>query len=184
MEILNNKYSCCSIQINKNTIKSTLGFTIVELLVAMAVFAVAINFAIPNFKAMVSSNRIVSQINNFNGAIAFARSEAIKQGQGVSIVPVDVNNWANGWNIILPGNANQLLGSMDAFNGNTVLDSDNNALVAIQFTDDGRITNPVNIVFTLCNSVVKSDQDRAGKQLTLSATGITYLDSRFSCPLT
>lgn len=160
--------------------KSNSGFTLIELLVALTVFAVAINIAVPNFKNMVVNNRFVSQINNFNGAISYARSEAIKQGRNVSIIPTNTGNWANGWDIIMPGNSNQILSHVDAFSGNTVL-VPNSIVSVIQFTDDGRINTANNIVFTLCNSV-RNIQQKVGKELTVSPTGITYLDSRYTCP--
>lgn len=161
--------------------KSTTGFTIVELLIALAVFAIVISIAIPNFQSMVSSNRIVSQINNFNGAIALARSEAIKLGRSVSIIPLNPVNWANGWDIILPSNANQILSHVDAFSGSTVLAS-NVVIPAIQFNYNGRINTLNNIVFTLCHSVITTQQEKSGKALTVSPTGVTYLNSRFTCP--
>ncbi|MFV2061031.1 MAG: GspH/FimT family pseudopilin [Gammaproteobacteria bacterium] len=171
-------FLCKSSMVRK---KFNSGFTMVELLVALAVSAIAVSLALPNFKNMVSNNRIVSQINNFNGAIALARSEAIKRGRGVTIIPINPANWANGWNIVLPSNANQILSHVDAFSGNTVL-ATNVATPVLQFSDDGRINTINNIQFTLCNSVRVNIDDKAGKALTVTPTGVTYLDSNFVCP--
>ncbi len=176
--VTTNRINSCKIYISSQL---SSGFTLVELLITLAVFAIAITIALPNFKVMVSNNRIVSQINNFNGAIAQARSEAIKTGRNVSIVATNPANWANGWDIILPSNANQILSHVDAFSGNTILTS-NAAIPAIQFSYDGRINIISNIVFTLCNTIRVKPEDNAGKSLTVTPTGVTYLDSNFNCP--
>ncbi len=166
------------------TTKRLSGFTLVELLVTMAVFGIALGIAVPNFKSMSSSNRLVSQINTFNGAIAFARSEAIKQGVGITLVPLDTTDtpidWSKGWNITLTNNANQILKRIEAFNGGVTLESNGN-LAAINFTGDGRISTVTNIVFNLCNKSRVSEQDKKGKSLSISPTGTTYLDSNYTC---
>jgi type IV fimbrial biogenesis protein FimT len=156
------------------------GFTIVELLITLAVLSITISIALPNFKTFVANNRIVSQINYFNGAIAQARSESIKIGRRVSMVPVNPNNWANGWDIVLPSNGNEILSHSDAFSGNTIL-APGNATPVIQFSDDGRINTLNNIVFTLCNKTRVKADDKAGRELTITPTGVTYLDSKFKC---
>jgi len=167
---------------SSNNKKLSSGFTLIELLVTVSVVGIVTALAMPRFQSMVANNRFVSQINNFNGAIALARSEAIKHGRPVSIIPTTNTNWADGWDIVLPGaNANQILSHVDAFNGNTILAS-NVTIPAIQFTDDGRINTINNIVFTLCNVTRNNPKDKEGKELTLSSTGITYLNSRYICP--
>jgi len=160
---------------------SRFGFTLVELLITLSVFAIVISLATPKFQSMVSNNQIVTQINNFNGAISFARSEAIKRGQTVSMVATTAANWANGWDIVLPNNANKVIRHIDAFSGNTVLTA-TVLLPMIQFSYEGRVNTINDIVFTLCNSVASSALDKKGKLLTISPTGITYLDSRYICP--
>ncbi len=163
------------------TNKQLSGFTLVELLVTMAVFGIALGIAVPNYKSMASKNRLVSQINIFNGAIAFARSEAIKQSVGITLVPlVGTDNpidWSKGWNIRLTGNTGQILNRVDAFSGGTSLVSIGN-ISAINFTGDGRINTLANIDFRLC-----VPQKTRGKLLSISPTGTTYLDSNYnSCP--
>ncbi|MEM7763786.1 MAG: GspH/FimT family pseudopilin [Pseudomonadota bacterium] len=56
------------------------GFTLFELMLAIAVIAVIAGFAVPSFVDIVRSNRIVTDNNEIVSALALARSEAIKSG--------------------------------------------------------------------------------------------------------
>ncbi len=56
------------------------GFTLVELLVVIAVIAVLTTLAAPSFKALIQSNSMSSTVNTFLADLRFARSEAIRRG--------------------------------------------------------------------------------------------------------
>lgn len=90
---------------------STKGFTLIELMVAVAVLAVLIGIAVPNFANIVRANRAESQratlINSFN----LARAEAIRRSMQVGISPLTgTTNWSVGWRIWADANGN---GSFD-----------------------------------------------------------------------
>jgi type IV fimbrial biogenesis protein FimT len=55
------------------------GFTIIELMVAVAVAAVLLLIAIPNFRSITLTNRLTTTANDMVAAISTARMEAIKQ---------------------------------------------------------------------------------------------------------
>lgn len=56
-------------------------FTLIELMVAIAVLAIVITIAIPAFNNLLSSNRLSGQANEVLAGLALARTEAIKQNQ-------------------------------------------------------------------------------------------------------
>lgn len=60
------------------------GFTIVELMVTVVLAAILFAVAIPSFRGMIVSNRLVTQTNDLIGAINYARSEAITQNTSVT----------------------------------------------------------------------------------------------------
>jgi len=62
-----------------------LGFTIIELMMTLAVAAILITIAIPSFRSMIISNNIITHTNEFVGTISYARSEAIRRGKSVTI---------------------------------------------------------------------------------------------------
>ena len=56
------------------------GFTLMELLMAIAVLAILTTLAVPAFNQFVQSNRLAGQTNEMVAALQFARSEALKRG--------------------------------------------------------------------------------------------------------
>lgn len=55
------------------------GFTLVELMVTLAVAAILLGIAVPSFRDMLERNRIAAQSNELLGGLQTARSEAIRK---------------------------------------------------------------------------------------------------------
>ena len=91
------------------------GFTLIELMFAIAVVAVLITIAVPNFRSFTANNRVASTESDLVSALALARSEAVKLGTPVSVCASadgatcsgDPSGWAGGWivfvNPVVPG---------------------------------------------------------------------------------
>jgi type IV fimbrial biogenesis protein FimT len=80
------------------------GFTLVELMVTVAVAAIILMVAIPSFKEMIDNNRLVTQVNAFTTSLAIARSEAIQRSLQVTVCKsangtscTTAGNWEQGW---------------------------------------------------------------------------------------
>ena len=76
----------------------TRGFTLVELLVVIALLAILATIAIPNFATLIANNRATAAANDLLGAMFLARSEAVKLNNPMVITP-NGGNWAAGWSI-------------------------------------------------------------------------------------
>lgn len=63
------------------------GFSLIELLVAMAVLGIMLTMAMPTLSNMVTSTRLSAEITSLYRGLNFARSEAIKRGQSVTLCP-------------------------------------------------------------------------------------------------
>jgi type IV fimbrial biogenesis protein FimT len=80
------------------------GFTMIELLMTIAIATVLTMIAIPSFRFVTNSNRIASEVNGLLGDLQFARAEAIKEGQNVTVCVSAAGascdgtaTWKSGW---------------------------------------------------------------------------------------
>jgi type IV fimbrial biogenesis protein FimT len=82
---------------------SNRGFTLIEMMVAIAVLAILSMIAVPSFREASLSSQLRSSANNFIATANFARSEAIKRGTAVTMcVSTDGSScasggWEQGW---------------------------------------------------------------------------------------
>lgn len=80
------------------------GFTLVELMVTIVVLAIIMTIAVPSFQKLLASNNVAFDRDELYSMLVLARSEAIKNGQAVSICKsVDHSacdnslSWSSGW---------------------------------------------------------------------------------------
>jgi type IV fimbrial biogenesis protein FimT len=126
------------------------GFTLVEMLMTMAIAAIVTAIAVPSFRYVTNSNRIASEINGLLGDLQLARAEAIKEGRNVTVCISDGSScthpnpaaWQNGWIVFSdPANtgvpaAGSVLRVQKTFSGtDTFLSS--NTLTAVTFNREG-----------------------------------------------
>lgn len=85
------------------SVRNNEGFTLVELMVTVAVVAILLAVGIPSFGRLIAQNRISSQTNEFIAGLSLARSEAITRGQKVAIRANQnsIDFAANGWTVFL-----------------------------------------------------------------------------------
>ncbi|UCH54408.1 MAG: GspH/FimT family pseudopilin, partial [Pseudomonadota bacterium] len=67
------------------TRSKTMGFTLIELIVTIAIVGILLAWAIPNFRTLIMNQRLATSANDFIADTSFARSEAVKRGGNVGI---------------------------------------------------------------------------------------------------
>lgn len=72
-----------------HTHSKQLGFTLVELMVAIAIMAIVIAFAVPSFEQIRNGNRLSSGANDLLTALQLARTEAIRRNRAITFCPTD-----------------------------------------------------------------------------------------------
>ncbi|MGS0673556.1 GspH/FimT family pseudopilin [Shewanella sp. 0m-4] len=175
----------------KNTIKA---FTLVELMVTLAVATILISIAVPSFTAMYEASRSDSSIRNIQQSLTVARSHAISYGAIVTVCPLSGTscgtNWQGGYSIFIDngtigtidstnGVKDQVIREVDAFNSNDFVSYN---LSSISFNPEGMLTGISSggtrqIIY--CPSSKSNENAKAvdimssGKLRTSSATGLT-----------
>lgn len=81
----------------------TSGFSLIELMISIAILAILLALGWPSFQGSLRSNRIATASNEFLAALSLARSEAIRNTRGSGIcastdgTSCDGTDWAAGW---------------------------------------------------------------------------------------
>lgn len=88
--------------------KIQLGFSLLELMVVLAIIAILAAIAVPSYTTFITNNRLLSTTNDLMGVIRLARSEALKRGTSVSFCPsangsscTNSNQLNSGWVIFI-----------------------------------------------------------------------------------
>lgn len=173
---------------------SDAGFTLVELMVGVAVLAIVSIVAIPAFGSLISANRLNAQANEFLSAITYARSEAIRLNRNITFCNTtdgatcnaDSGVWTQ-WLILDPVNG-VLQTSLTLSNRIQVLSDagiDNDTIV---FTPMGLARNainnrlPLNGIIRVC--LADNSVDPNARDLLISSGGRTVInrfDSNGTC---
>lgn len=124
--------------------KINCGFTLIELMVTVAVLAVMASLAAPSFREILAAQRIRTTAYSIVSDLVLARSEAVKRGENVTLTP-SVSQWANGWSVKV-GSSAEVLSEQSAV-GNGVLFT--TSPTDITFDRNGRINSASVVRFQL-----------------------------------
>lgn len=96
----------------------TSGFSLIELLVTIAIVAILVALAFPSFQGSLRSNRVTSATNELIASISLARTEGMRNPRGAVIcTSADGTScggtWNDGWIVWIDVNGN---GNLDAPN--------------------------------------------------------------------
>jgi type IV fimbrial biogenesis protein FimT len=169
------------------------GFTLLELMMTVAIAAILLTIGVPSFRYVTKANRASAEINGLLGDMQFARGEAVRRGQPVSIcVSTDgltctgTPSWNNGWIVFSDSaplatvnGADEILKMQPTFSGTDTLTADN-AITAVTFSREGFTASlPGPVTFTLHDSTVNANFTRC-----LSATIVGALSTQIGGKIT
>jgi|GEM_PF-190310 len=88
------------------------GFSAPELMVVLAVASILLAVAVPSLHGFIQSQRLMAAANEFQAAVSLARSEAIRRGVRVDLVPAkNGSDWSQGWTVYIDRNGNRKIDS-------------------------------------------------------------------------
>ena len=117
------------------------GFTLVELMITIAIAAILATVAVPAFQNFVLNNRMTGNANDMIATLGYVRSEAVKRAADVTLCASDdgatcSGTWTDGWVVL--DNAGNVLRAQEALGGTTTLAGAG----TIVFNANGRMTTP------------------------------------------
>jgi type IV fimbrial biogenesis protein FimT len=159
------------------------GFTLIELMVTIAVLAILLGIAVPSFNDVALGSKLGSYANNLVASTNVARSEAIKRNTTV-VLCVSANGtscaatggWEQGWiaackttdNIACDGSgSNWLVFQRQPAASSGFKITANPALTTLDFTASGVDTTPATLTICRATPTVGTQQ----RQVQISATG-------------
>ena len=144
------------------------GFTLVELLIALAIATILVTAAVPGFSTIIQNNRVTTQANEFLTALSLARSEALKRGRNVTLTADTAGQWQDGWTI--SDNFGNALYVNEGFEGNSTLTNADGAN-SITFNSRGFLTTGAQSVFNLTVTDAPT-----GRSITVSPSGSSSIE--------
>lgn len=120
------------------------GFTLIELMVTVAMLAILAALATPSFRELIEAQRLRDTSFGLVSDLTLARSEAIKRGGNVVIAPV-ADVWSGGWTVAVVGAGDQLAGQRAPGTGVTM----DTTAANVEFDRNGRSTGADTVRFEL-----------------------------------
>lgn len=166
------------------------GLSLIEVLVVMAIAAILLGIGVPNMQTFILNNRLASSTHEFYTALQFARSEAVRRGEQITLVhggTAGSGNWGAGWTMFVDTNRNtaqdageETLRAGAPLEAPLTLYGNANFANFIAFDAGGRLTTAGGGAFVVCHgaNLVEDGQSRARAVLVNGAGRVRFgLDS-------
>ncbi|MEX1670383.1 GspH/FimT family pseudopilin [Zhongshania guokunii] len=165
--------------------KSVFGYTLIELMVTVAVVAVLATVAIPNFSSFISKSRERADVQSMLKALVAARSEAVVRARPVTLT-ANAGDWAKGWRSWVDINDNGSYDAGEAFKETSAIKTSavitakigTTAVTSVTFDNQGFIKDSKAVVLSYRSSPEKCSHDR---DINITASGQVTISDRV-CP--
>ncbi|MGY3930041.1 GspH/FimT family pseudopilin [Aeromonas encheleia] len=152
-----------------------LGFTLIELMVTIALLSILLTLGVPSFNSLIRNMSLTTQANQFVASVQLARSEAVRRNRNVLLSAQAGNaalHWERGWQVWSDNNGNgsldggELIRQFGSFDDN-ILVSDT---AVLRFTSNGFLDgrSPQGHLFSLGPS---SCAGGGARDISVSGTG-------------
>ena len=158
------------------------GFTLIELIVAMAVAAILLTLGIPSFLTFIRGNRLTAESTDFMGALALTRNTAAVRGTPVTLgqTGTTAGDFSGGWQVWIDPNANGVLDAGEqvirvyrALDGDTLVNQE--GVTGVTYLATGFVSSAAGTIlhFNLCGPAAGSQ----GRQITISPAGTPHVSN-------
>lgn len=171
---------------------SQAGFTLIELMVGVAIMAILLAVGVPSFQSAVASSRLTTSTNDMVSALALARTEAIRRGTRVTVCKsangtgcTTAGNWAQGWIIFIDttrsssdatvDSGEAILARQAAAPGNLVMAGSSGVPNFVSFAADGQAKLMSGAsqagVLRVCSTAPALGDARRARDIAITASG-------------
>ncbi len=157
------------------------GFSLIEVIVTMAIAAIVLTIGIPSFQSYIQNNRQTIAINELATALQLARNSAISRRVAVTLCKSpdgtdcatgdDSGDWSQGWIIFADTDGDNILDDDEnilrvhgAIQGNVTLSGDGN-------TNDSVAFSPRGLLATANGTITYCDDRGSASALVISRAG-------------
>lgn len=155
--------------------KRSSGFSLIELMITLGIAAIAVAIGAPSLDTAIKNNNMTAYTNATIGAFAYARFEAVKRGNTVTLGPQDGSSWASGMAVWFDTDGD---GSLDAGeelriwdpfpDSHTVTSSNNRS--SYSFSASGEVDNDDEL--TICDDRT----GETGRMISVFSSGLVVSD--------
>jgi type IV fimbrial biogenesis protein FimT len=169
------------------------GFTLIELMMTLAIAAILLTVAVPSFHSFTQNSRLTKQVNLLAATISTARGEAAKRA--VNVVVCQTNEptaatpacngtsgtWSDGWVVFADADGDAAVNAASdvvaAFQTESGVNLLTDAGTEVVFKPDGSTAEGTTVTFAICDSRGVNH----GKKLDVATTGRASSSDATTC---
>lgn len=161
----------------ENLMERQNAFTMIELLVTVAIAAILMSIALPGFAELIRNVRASGDVTALTSALSVARSEAVKRNQNVCMLSAD---WGLGWEVRIDSNGD---GSCSGLLIRKFEGIANSASLTITPDEDiifdgvGRRVGANDYLIEYRSDATASCNERRDRNLTIGSSGRTKIEA-------
>jgi type IV fimbrial biogenesis protein FimT len=181
-----------------STLAASSGFTLVELLTVITIVAILMALGVPSYQYVTNANRISGEVNGLLGDMQYARSEAIKEGQTITVCSSSNSttatptcsgstSWRDGWIVFSDSNGNATVDALepvlrvqqpfkvgDTFNAS-------GGISAVTFNREGFALNLANAVTVTLHALLPNASSTRCLKITIVGQLLTQSSGQGAC---
>jgi type IV fimbrial biogenesis protein FimT len=157
------------------------GFTLIELMITVAIMSVMMAVGLPSFQSIIASSRLTSTTNAMVSALQLARTEALKQHRTIAIAHKQGGDWQNGWDVFVDLDGDEIPDTNEQLLATTLFDAVNSTITVVPASNYSRYVTygangRVNMGghFTFCSGT-------NFRSVVVAATGRVRVETPASC---
>ncbi|HYD76855.1 GspH/FimT family pseudopilin [Ramlibacter sp.] len=172
------------------------GFTLVELMIGIAILAILAMVAVPAFNEAAMNSKLTSYANTFSASLRMARSEAIKRNAPVKMCAssdgtncASTGDWQQGWIVFQDTDDDGVLDSGEtrflqepALGGDYLLGEGSTPPTALKFLGSGMTSLAAQLDLTLCRATPEPGSKKRTLSIDVTGRAKVASESATTCP--